>query len=371
MSRCITALLALGLVAGAAVPATAGTPPSLPPFDQSVFDATMTLERVEPHVVRVIDDGAGHDLTDLNTFEDLKPVSLLAAGDDGSVWMTSSGGFTRIGTRGEVPDPLDTFLAQMEIGPDGTLWIADGYRGSSIGEWRDGAWTIHELPSTAWVVWMDATPDGRLDFAWRDETTLTFERLPGSDGDGVLLPSPLRLGSPDGSVAVERTADGRTWVAEGRSWLEGSRYTRFEPGPLWSFDGTAWHAVEPLGGLPVQPRDLAVDERDRLRVSWWEVAPDGARLGPSYLTRRGDGGDWSIFHDGGWIDLSGADDVLTGDSGRDWCTGYTRFDGQEPTHYLEGLCLRPAAITPSGDIWVFGHKRNRQDPGVYVISPER
>ena len=121
----LAVLLVAGLLMGVAGRAVAA-PPSLPPFDR-----TMTLERVEPHVVRVLDDGAGHDLTDPNTFEDLKPVSLLAAGDDGSVWMTSSRGFIKIGSRGEVRDPFDTFLAQMEIGLDGALWIADAYQGTT------------------------------------------------------------------------------------------------------------------------------------------------------------------------------------------------------------------------------------------------
>ena len=99
-------LLAAGLVAAVAGPAMGSPPPGLPRFAR-----TMKVEQVEPHVLRVLDDGAGHDLTDRDTFEDAKPVSLLAAGEDGSVWMTSSGGFIEIGTPGEVADPLDTFLA--------------------------------------------------------------------------------------------------------------------------------------------------------------------------------------------------------------------------------------------------------------------
>ena len=330
----------------------------------------MTLKRVEPGVVRVLDDGAGHDLTDFDTFEDHKPVSLLAAGDDGSVWMTSSGGFIEIGTPGEVPDPLDTFLARMEIGLDGTLWIADGYRGSSIGEWHNETWTIHELPADARVVWLDATPDGGLDFAWRDETSLTFGALPASDdgvGVGSLVPPPLQLGSPDGLAAVARTPDGWTWVAEDRFW---QNKQRFEPAPLWGFDGTAWQPFEPLSDLPVQPRGLDVDESGRLHVTWWEVASGPTKLGPSHLTRREEDDSWSVLEDGRWRDLSEVGGDLTGYPLRSWCNGYVHFDGQELSHYLDGLCLRPAAITPSGDIWVFGHKRNRKHAGVYVISPE-
>ena len=112
------------------------------------------VEQVEPHVVRVIDDGAGHDLADIDTFEDRKPVSLVVVGDEGSVWLTSSGGFIKIGTPGEIPDQLDTFLAQMDVGPDGALWFADAHHGSSIARWRSGSWTIHEFPSTAWVLWL-------------------------------------------------------------------------------------------------------------------------------------------------------------------------------------------------------------------------
>lgn len=363
--------LAAGTLAIAAEPAAGGAPPSLPPFERM---DTMTLERVEPHVMRVLDDGAGHDLTSFDTFEDRKPASLLAAGDDGSVWMTSSGGFIRIGTPGEVPDPLDTFLAQMEVGPDGTLWIADRQPyGDAIGRWHDGAWTIHQLPRNAWVVWLDATPDGSLDFAWRDAATLTFGTWSTSD-EAVAVkssPPPLTLGSPDGTVTVARTPDGRTWVAEGLSWMKESRssYARFEPGPLWTFDGQAWQRIEPLGDLPVQPRTLAVDESGRLQASWVEVVPGTTEIGPGYLTRLDEAGSWTVLEDGRWIDIPETVGGLTG-SPPSWCEGYTRSPEREMARYLDGVCLRPAAITPNGAVWVFGHDRQRQDAGVYVILPE-
>jgi hypothetical protein len=346
-------MLVAGLLAGAAGP-VAGAPPRLPPFDR-----TMTLQRVEPHVVRVLDDGAGHDLTDIDTFEDRKPVSLLAAGDDGSVWMTSSGGFIELGVPGEVPDPLDTFLAQMEIGPDGALWIADGRDGSSIARWFEGAWEIHELPADAWVVWLDAKEDGGLDFSWRNETTLSFGALqPGADGWIAASPPPLPLVSPDGQVVVERTSDGRLWVAESPFWQEEQR---FEPGPLWTLDGSEWRRVAPLGDLPVQPRTLTVEASGALRVTWLEIVPRTSMPGPTHLTRLEGDGDWTIVTP---VEAD-TDERLGG------CRGYYELDGERLTRYLDGLCLRPAAITPTGEVWVFGHDEARRDAGVYIITPDR
>ena len=71
--------------------------------------------------------------------------------------------------------------------------------------------------------------------------------------------------------------------------------------------------------------------------------------------------------DGHWTIITDAQDGAGSENG--WCNGYAWFDGQELSRYLDGTCLRPAAITPTGEIWVFGHDRNRRHPGVYVISP--
>ena len=332
------------------------------------FDRTMTLKQVEPHVVRVLDDGAGHDFTDPSTFEDLKPVSLLAAGDDGSVWMTSSGGFIKIGTPGEVRNPMGTFLAQMEIGPDGALWIADADQGTThpqraqglIGRWHEGAWAIHRLPSEARVVWLDARDDGGLDFAWRDETTLTFGELePGIELWTRTATPPLPLISPDGSMAVEHTPNGQLWVAEGPWWYEDQRW---EPGPLSTFDGSAWRSVQPLGDLPVRPMSLEVEPAGTLRVSWQEVSPDMWEPGATWHTTR-------LEEDGDWSVVNLVEDEAT--RRRGWCRGYAHIDGERLTRYLDGKCLRPVAITPTGEVWAFGTDRDRKKPGIYIITPDR
>ena len=358
----LAGVLVAGLVAGIAWPA-AGASPSLPPFGR-----TMTLKQVEPHVVRVLDDGAGHDLTDPDTFEDLKPVSLLAAGDDGSVWMTSNRGFIKIGTPGEVQDPLGTFLAQMEIGPDGALWIADAYQGTthsqraqgSIGRWHEGAWSIHRLPPEARVVWLDAREDGGLDFAWRDETTLVFGALePGAESWTPAPPPPLPLTSPDGSIAVVHTPNGQLWVAEGPWWYVGQRN---EPGPLWRFEGSAWLPVQPLGDLPVQPITLAVEPPGTLLVGWLEVAADMWKPGATWhRTRLEEDGQWSV------VDV--VEDEASKRRGR--CRGYEHIDGEQLTRYLDGKCLRPVAITPTGEVWAFGTNWNRKKAGVFIITPDR
>jgi hypothetical protein len=346
----------------------AGLEPSYPPLGEA-----MVLESVEPHVVRVLDDGAGHDLTDLDMFEDSKPASLLSVGEGGSVWLTSSGGFIEIGTPGEVPDPLDTYLAQMEIGPDGTLWIADSHHGASIGRLDSGSWTIHELSSTAWLVGLDATPEGGLDFAWRDGSTLMFGEWSEGDSEPTIAasPPPLELGSPDGHIAVAHTPDGRMWVAEGLWWQEEQRR---EPGRLWQFDGVSWNQAEPLGtDSRTRPNEMVVDGAGRLWITWREVVPGTADFGPSsYLTRRDDERSWTVFSDpdkgaaGGWL-LPDEDGVWLAPEG--WCSGYARFDGEHLTRYLDDLCMRRPGISPTGDIWLFGHRRDRKDAGVYVITP--
>ncbi len=390
MRQLTATLLVMGFLAGLVTPAIAEEPSptpwcggrqvEMPPREaapgpsHSPFCVDMVVEPIEPHVVRLIDDGAGHDLTDIDTFEDRKPVSLIVVGDEGSVWLTSSGGFIKIGTPGEIKDPLDTFLAQMEIGPDGSLWIADAHHGSSIARWRSGSWTIHELPSTAWVVWLDATPEGGLTFAWRDGSTLMFGELSDGDSDPTIAPSPppLELGSTDGHIAVARTPDGRSWVAESRWWQEEQRR---EPGRLWVFDGMSWRQAEPLGeASQAQPNEMVVDSAGRLWVSWLQVLPGKPGLGPSgYLTRLDDEGSWTVFSDpdkgaaGGWL-LADGDGVWLGQG---WCEGYARFDGEQITRYLDRFCVRSVGISPAGDIWLFGYRRNRKDAGVYVITPER
>ena len=388
MRQLTTTLLVMVFLAGLATPAIADEP-SPPPWiggqriemprqtaargpSGAPLGGGMVVEPVTPHVVRVIDDGAGHDLTDIDTFEDLKPVSLLGVGDEGSVWLTSRGGFIKIGTQGEIPDPLDTFLAQMEIGPDGTLWIADGHGGASIGSFRSGSWSIHELPSTAWVVWLDATPEGGLTFAWRDGSTLLFGELSEGDGGPTIAPSPppLELGSPDGHIAVAHTPDGLVWVAEERWWQnEGRR----EPGRLWVSGGKPWRRAEPLGAdSPTQPSEMVVDGAGRLWIMWHQVVPGKPGLGASgYLTRRDGERSWTVFSDpaegasSGWL-LADGDSVWLAPG---WCEGYARFDGEQITRYLDGLCVRPPSISPTGDIWLFGHRRNRKGAGVYVITP--
>jgi len=307
-------LLVMGFLAGLVTPTIAEEPSpplwfggqrvEMPPREaapgpsHAPFCGDMVVAPIEPHVVRLVDDGAGHDLTDIDTFEDRKPVSLVVVGDEGSVWLTSSGGFIKIGTPGEIRDPLDTFLAQMDVGPDGALWIADAHHGSSIARWGSGSWTIHELPSTAWVLWLDATPQGGLIFAWRDGSTLMFGELSEGDSDPTIAPSPppLELGSPDGHIAVARTPDGRLWVAESLWWQEEQRR---EPGRLWVFDGMSWRRAEPLGrDSQTQPSEMVVDRMGRLWISWQQVLLGTPKIDPSgYLTRRDDKGSWTVFSD--------------------------------------------------------------------------
>jgi hypothetical protein len=363
--RAPTVALLLACLLGAGAGAAAAPEPS-PPSRYG----TMTVEAVEPGVVRVLDDGAGHDLTDLDTFEDPKPVSLIAVGDAGSVWLTSRGGFIELGSPVEVPDPLDTFLAQMSVGPDGTLAIADGDHGSAIGRWHAGRWSIDVLPPTAWVVWLDARPGGGLDYAWRDGSTLRFDALSGSAEDDLAVssPPPLELSSTDGQVDVARTPDGRLWVAEGPWWQDEAR---FETGPLWMLEGSSWQRVEPLTvDVPTQPRELAVDGSGALWAAWVQVVPGTSRLGPEgALTRVDAEGTWTVFDS---TDVTVGGLLLAGEASvwftPGWCEGYARFDGVETRRYLDGLCVRSAGRSAAGEIWLFGFRRGRVDPGVYVIS---
>ena len=53
------------------------------------------------------------------------------------------------------------------------------------------------------------------------------------------------------------------------------------------------------------------------------------------------------------------------------CRGYAHIEGDRLTRYLDGKCLRPVAITPTGEVWAFGTNRNRKKAGIFIITPDR
>jgi hypothetical protein len=105
---------------------------------------------------------------------------------------------------------------------------------------------------------------------------------------------------------------------------------------------------------------LTVEPSGTLLVGWQEVVPDIWRRGARHTTRLQADGDWSV--------VNVVEDAA---SKRGGCRGYAELDGEQLTRYLDGVCLRPVAITPTGEIWAFGTNRNRKKPGVYVITPDR
>jgi len=158
---------------------------------------------------------------------------------------------------------------------------------------------------------------------------------------------------------VAHTSNGQLWVAEGPWWYEEQRN---EPGPLWAFEGSAWQPVQPLGDLPVRPMTLDVEPAGTLLVGWQEVNAEMWKPGATWHRSR-------LEEDGQWSVVDVIEDKTSKRRGR--CRGYAHIDAERQTRYLDGKCLRPVAITPTGEVWAFGTNRNRKKPGVYIITPDR
>ena len=337
----------------------------------------MVTEEVEPGVVRVLNDGV----------RELAPAATwgVVVGQDGSVWLESTGQWLQLGEVGP-RTALGHVAGESGIAPDGSLWsIARAsvfsFDGTSWTEWRSDSAFLNGLAiapdGTVWVSGEDerggttdlyrltadgltATPDwtdvhpgtvgaGQLIVAPGGDVWLIGEEtsdLPGYDNGGPRVDALLCF---DGSAwEVVAVPDDLRYVGEGQSFDIGS-------------DGTLWAAV----GDPSADGDGLA----RLNDSGWTVFSEADGVRP-----------WGIFGffptdhlhvapDGSvWVNAEG-----DGSS----CGGVAHFDGTTWTSYLSDLCVTDMDIAPDGAVWiqagtftVSGGFEYWDPPDTYVITPE-
>jgi hypothetical protein len=301
----------------------------------------------------------------------------IAAGR-ASVWWFGPDGFFRLGDD-QTHDwdefgPFSGNKRDIEIAPDGTLWVADrGLRTFDGASWADvqprSVSVEIEEDGTVWAAWETANEKRRvvgrlIDGAW--------ERLGGQ------LPKHKACDSNDGGTSctgygfggLSLSDDGSPWVITGK------------PPALFRHVGEGWRRVDTPRGGPV----------------WFAVAPDGTlwvqlqRKNKLVLARH-DGDGWTVFDalntrvghlradlrvapDGGlWANLVEWPS-LPGD-----CRGVTRFDEGGARHFLGDLCVYAMDVAPdgkvwlqAGEVWEVGSRDRIYDSlgptHTYVITPE-
>jgi len=369
--------------------APAAVTESSSPMTTEELLAGMVTAEVEPGVLRVLDDGAGHAPLEMQADHvSLRGLEALHIEPDGSVWVVTSvsggdwgrdvdksviwqvGAEGRFGQRDGFPGheypnrmPSDLTFANA---PDGTLWAAGGL---GLGSFDGDAWAPHG--EDIWANTVEVLPDGSIWAAWPDRVG----RL-GPDGwewfhtnDGVPREVYQFASSPDGRVFA--TGSGRLVGFDGVAWHDVQPFgtdsdkkviglRAGKDGTLWAhlsdvtwstdltppwlvkgyatdrassqqhylahFDGDAWVVYSPTDGVP--------------RLTDWEVHSDGSVWVLADLVEvDGDDavGTLSSFDGEVWTERSEAVEWFTiGPDGSVWAVapdGVASFDGEVWTHY--------------------------------------
>jgi hypothetical protein len=350
---------------------------------------SLITEPVEPGVVQVLSDGAGHDLA-------ANRVQRIAVGPDGTTWMLGLAGLFRLGLAGsEVPaaDAVSTrgahpAIGGLDVAADGTVWANALGGGGGLASFDGESWTPYPNPEgrSDGSLGISLLPDGSAWAAWEtdpeaDRTDPVGFRLGRYDGQAWSFPDasgwPTEVARAVGfySPGFAVTPDGSLWVAQ-EADLDGTG------GALLRFDGEAWEIIAtpfPIRGLAAGPDGSVWIANGRwsmdvpsLRLArydgetWTEsTAPHDIRPALLYWdenflppTVASDGSVWlRTMHEGsptfeGW------------DSGR-LCNGLARFDGSTWTTFLADTCVGDIAPGPDGAVWVASLRRGP----VYLIRP--
>ena len=277
----------------------------------------IVTEEVEPGVLRVLSDGAGHDLV-------ADPPVGLTIGLDGEVVLLAS--VTRppypaaidrvyvLGEEGTEPLPgdgdADIYWMDSAVDADGGLWVALGGNldGGRLGRFDGSTWTMPTWPNGSGEVHaIEATSDGAVwvTLARNSSGRPKVARI--KDGVWTVLPVEVD-GSTSGShddVTASYIAPGSSYAgyasdfaaaADGTAWLaKGDGVGRkLPPGTdgLLRFDGERWAVVE----LPVDPSmayvgPLALGPDGTLWV-YAATKPSGRAV--AELARLQDG-EWTVF----------------------------------------------------------------------------
>lgn len=261
----ITAM-AVGLLAG-----TVGSAAAQDPDGPTDYQSWRTKE-VEPGVLRILDDGAGHDLTQ-KWRRNRRGLNLIAVGPDGDVWISATvvgGARDRSNDQRLWPlgreriygpaDGLGRYHGSLAFDDEGRLWLF----GDRIATLDDGEWSSTRGRNSV------ETPDGSV---WLASGGLGLEQWDGTELighlDGVWTGS-VFLG-PDGMVGVDAW-DG-THLFDGTDWR---LISRRQSGYALSDDGVLAVRGDDDRGVRLYGDDQTAAVLDGTRVNSMAAAPDGS-----------------------------------------------------------------------------------------------
>ena len=396
-------------------PAIGAASPS--PVTTEALLSGMVTQEVEPGVVRVLDDGAGHDLAGMQ-------LGGVWTGGDGSIWALEEPfdgagyGFRllRLARPGDHPiDIGSSYWFDMAVDADGMVWARegadheDGWLATNDGAtvaWRPREWAVDEPHDVEAV---ETGPDGSI---W---VTRAVKDGPGPwvarhDDSGWTIVPPSDDPELQGRYFahgpyMDVGPDGTVWLANGNHHVERSR----GPHGVLRFDGSAWVVDSPL------------PERTDLHAGPLAVGPEGTAwvyLGSSeetlpagadrFLLARWSGGAWTTygetdgvlklvsgqrhearlavdqagtlwiaFENGSGVDLHAAPataGLQAPTPAEGPCPGVLSFDGTAWRQYLRGRCVNHVAVAADGSIWASAatipDQAGMDIHGLYVITPE-
>jgi hypothetical protein len=349
----------------------------------------MVTEEVEPGVLRVVRDAAGHDLAPLGIVE-------IAVGAVGAVWTRGRSGLLHLGqgVPAGAPTSHRTNPTGLTVAVDGTVWAWD--RGSgTVRSWDGEAW-VERSSGFAGVEAFAVGPDGSVWAAKPDEHARSERLSPSEEG---LRPPGFELAQLDGDAWAAVDLD---------SWPDryvGIGTVYYRPG-IVATDGAVW--------LTADDRDPGSTALARFDGRAWEVITIPRRVSAVLQLAAGpDGSIWVFgsdgestvrlarYADGAWTVVETPTDIRPGthygsedqlrpvvaSDGAVWirrignterlsqtfCDGLLRYDGTW-TGYLADRCVHSVAAGPRGEAWVVagpiddwsGEPTNTD---VYLIDP--
>jgi hypothetical protein len=362
----------------------------------------MVTEEVEPGVLRVVRDDAGHDLASLGVVE-------IAVGADGAVWMNGGSGLFRLREPGIADSPSNGLRTELTVGPDGSVWSRAAWqrRDRSVRSFDGERWVYHPGPTVDTGVLRNDQlgpvfaigPDGSVWAAWvkaEQPKPPGFElaRLEGGRWVGVDL-----TGWADDLVGEASAAYGPGLVAtdDGSLWMIANAG---EGGDDWRtvlmrYDGTRWDAVEtpfqvfnalyvaagPDGSIWL----FGFEGESTARLATytdgaWTVVETPPDIRPDTGYSAEDGLRPVVTSDGAvWIRRKGntssraMDRSPTESLSQSDCDGLLRYDDTW-TGYLADHCVHSVAAGPGGEVWVVTGPIDDQsgeptDTDLYLIDP--
>lgn len=260
------AALTVGMLAGSAGGATAQD------VDGPTDYQSWRTKEVEPGVLRILDDRAGHDLSQ-KWPRNRGGLNLIAVGPEGDVWISATvlsgernrsndGRLWPLGrerTYGPA-DGLGRYHGSMAFDDEGRLWVY----GDRIATLDDGDWS-----STSFTNIVEA-PDGSV---WVASGGLGVEQWDGTELVPHLdeVPTGSVFLGPDGMVGVEAW-DG-THLFDGTDWRLVSRRQSVY---ALSDDGVLAVRADDDKGVRLYGDDQTAAVLDGTRVNSIAAAPDGS-----------------------------------------------------------------------------------------------